>query len=220
MTDADDTTVREQTIRAELDAARREVEQLRAALWLVAHEEAFCFAAGCHPFLVGPMALDPDSGFVLAINVGDTFAYATADCEPFGLDQAPHLVRLMCDGGWQALVRWVAEHRGESPLPVVEQRMDEYPDALGQARREVERLREENARRDAMDVAELAGIVARLDGASRESCPHADEDLAECWRAGWDDQEVTERLRAEVADLQIRLAASEELRRARGEDES
>lgn len=71
-----------------------------------------------------------------------------------------------------------------------------------EARAEVERLR-------ALGEAELAGVAAWLDGASRESCPHTDEDLAESWRGGWDDQEEMECLRAEITNLNARLVERE-----------
>jgi len=72
---------------------------------------------------------------------------------------------------------------------------------------EVDRLRAEVGRLRNLDEARLGGISAWCEGMDRESCPYTDASLSSAWCDGWDVQEEAARLRAEIADLRLRLAA-------------
>lgn len=107
----------------ELEAIRKRCEQLRCALMLIAQDEAFVTLQGGSPFFIlSEVSEHGEPAF--SLHMGDTFAYASADCEPFSLDEAPELLRISVRDGWYGLVRWVAQRRGVEPIPEVKSQLD------------------------------------------------------------------------------------------------
>lgn len=129
---------------AEMRYLEDRVRELQAALWLIAQDEALAHSVEGGPFFVVPYS-DEDV-FALALHAGDMFAWATADAEPFGLDQAPMLMELAKREGWPGLVRWIAERRKAVPIPPVTEAMEKYDTALSEARGRIVELEAENER--------------------------------------------------------------------------
>lgn len=66
---------------------------------------------------VEPMSLGlRDGAVVLHLTCGDTFAYACADAEPFGLDDLPEIDRLWKAHGYSGMVAWIAHKRQQEPV--------------------------------------------------------------------------------------------------------
>lgn len=111
-------TRKEIAMNSEIELLRERTAQLEAAMELAAD--------GDH---IGVIVLEADGTPVIAINVNDTFGYACADCEVIPWSEVVRLNELRKAEGWPALVKWVAEHRGQKPLKEVQETIDKW-DAL------------------------------------------------------------------------------------------
>jgi hypothetical protein len=54
---------------------------------------------------------------VVAVNCNDTFAYACADAEDVSMDELYELTQVRYEGGWRAVVEWIAKRRKERGDP-------------------------------------------------------------------------------------------------------
>jgi hypothetical protein len=104
----------------------RENEWYRAAHLLLAQYDAFAAAPEGSPFFYSvDVGVTTEGQASLSLNMGDTFAYACADCEEFSYEDAPMLLAIAKEQGWPGLVRWVAKRRGVEPLPEIVESMRE-----------------------------------------------------------------------------------------------
>ncbi len=59
---------------------------------------------------------DQPHGWVLCLNMNDTFMYACADAEEFTSKDIPEILKIHDDHGWIGLICWAAKHRGYDPV--------------------------------------------------------------------------------------------------------
>jgi hypothetical protein len=102
-------------------------EEIEALFWLAARDLVF-FGTWDEE------AEDWTDGFSLALNVNDTFYYASADAEGMELKDAPSLVNLYKLFGFCGLAAWVAIKRDSNVLPQL--MTDKYKEARAYIKRE------------------------------------------------------------------------------------
>lgn len=99
-----------QEMERQRDQARRELAAYRLLHWLAAQDV----------ILFGDFIFDPNDSnprnirFSLMMN--DTFHYASADAEPFCLEQIPEVAKIYSEHGNIGLVAWASLQRGQDPL--------------------------------------------------------------------------------------------------------
>lgn len=144
------------------------LEQYRAALLLVAQHEAFLghpAPAGQAPsagdvFWYASGRVTTEGEPVIALNVSDTFHYATADAEPIAYEDCPALLTLAVTEGWPGLVRWVEARRGTPLIKPVQLQAQDYDATLASLRQERDRLALKVAQYQAQLDDRWAGVVA------------------------------------------------------------
>jgi hypothetical protein len=90
---------RHKIVHEEVARQSKQLVQFNDALWLIAHD------------VVDATDIDAEPGWCLLLNLNDTFAYACADAEEFGLRDASHLQEIYVRYGHGGVIAWAAIRR-------------------------------------------------------------------------------------------------------------
>lgn len=90
---------RHKIVHEDVVRQRKQLAQYSDAMWLIAHD------------VVDATDIDAEPGWCLLLNLNDTFAYACADAEEFGLRDASHLQEIYVRYGHGGVIAWAAIRR-------------------------------------------------------------------------------------------------------------